>query len=99
MTVMYRPALPLPPSFRHFMDEADAIARAEGWQHTGRHYSYEPDAAELARIAEAESHRNIGFVFPVEALHLRKIDHDGKDGPTWTLFRSHRYWWEPETTK
>jgi hypothetical protein len=94
MGVMYRPARPLPEGYRHFQDIVREIAAATGWKETGFHFGYEPQPNEIECIASFHfSNRNMGYVFPVEALHLRKIEHDGQY-ESWTVFRSAPPWWE-----
>lgn len=94
MSVMYRVHPPMPPGHRFFADVVREVATAEGWTPTGHHYGFEPDAAELERIARVHySNPHMGFVFPVEALHVRKIEHDGPS-QSWTVFRSAPVWYE-----
>lgn len=63
---------------------------------TGHHYGYEPDYAELGRIASGHfSNPHMDFNFPVEALHVRKIVSDDPH-ETWTVFRSAPVWYEAQ---
>lgn len=94
MTVMYRPPQPMPPGYRHFQDAVQEIAEAEGWMPTGFHFGYQPTSGEIERIASVHfSNRHMDFDFPVEALHVRKIEHDGAY-EVWTVFRSAPVWYE-----
>lgn len=94
MGVMYRPAKSMPPDYRGFQDVVREIAAAEGWEPTGFHFGYKPSGSELEHIASVHfSNRNMDFKFPVEALHLRKVESDDPY-ESWTVFRSAPVWWE-----
>jgi hypothetical protein len=94
MTIMYRVHPPMPPGYRSFQDVVREIAAAEGWTPTGFHFGWEPGAEELERIATVHfSNRHMDFNFPVEALHVRKIESDDPH-ESWTVFRSAPVWHE-----
>lgn len=77
MTVMYRPAKPLPPGYRAYQDVIREIEAAEDLKATGWHYGSEPSAEEIAYKSKT--------FYGGEPLQAREIvSDDPRVG--WTLF-------------